>query len=144
MASRNGTHTVFVYGTLKHGYGNHRAFLQDSEFVGKGVTVRPFLMKTTTGFPVVFETNQQGHPVSGELYEVNNDTLRGLDSLEGHPNWYRREEILVDVENTGIQQSAWMYIGQPHGFASRNLPDVTPTNGVYDWSRDSVTATGRD
>lgn len=137
MASRNGTHTVFVYGTLKQGHGNHRAFLSDSEFIGKGVTVQPFKMKTTTGFPVVLalNENEQGYPVSGELYEVNDKTLRGLDGLEGHPNWYRREEVLVDIGDTGIQQSAWMYIGQPHGFATRNLPDVIPTNGVYDWSR---------
>jgi gamma-glutamylcyclotransferase (GGCT)/AIG2-like uncharacterized protein YtfP len=129
---------VFVYGTLKHGYGNHRALLSgdDSTFIGKGTTVHPFRMKTTTGFPVVMHRGEQNnHPVAGELYEVTASVLRNLDRLEGHPRWYRREEVLVDIENTGVQQSAWMYIATD-GFDTTNLPDVPVTDGVYNWSRD--------
>lgn len=34
--------------------------------------------------------------VHGEVYVVNAETLRELDKLEGHPDFYRREWIVLD------------------------------------------------
>lgn len=129
---------VFVYGTLKHGFGNHRALLRDATFVGKGTTILPFVMRSNGGFPVVLrhraDESEIAHNISGEIYEVNDRTLAQLDGLEGHPNWYEREEVTVDVADTGVQQSCWMYIGthfrQPHA-----LP-LCPVDasGAYVWN----------
>jgi len=44
---------VFVYGTLKHGYGNHHV-LEGSRFVGKGCTVAMCCLYDA-GFPVLRE-----------------------------------------------------------------------------------------
>lgn len=132
------THHVFVYGTLKLGYGNNR-LLHDGVFVGPGITVRPFQMRTTPGFPVVFDVNAEPlHNIAGEVYEVNDEILSRLDQLEGHPRWYRRQEVVVDIADTGVQQTCWMYVGTPAGWTNRDslrLCQVTPA-GAFHWERD--------
>lgn len=128
-------HFVFVYGTLKRPYGNNR-LLRSSVFVGTGTTVMPFWMRTTGGFPVVFRGQQaQGQPVGnieGEIYEVNSETLRSLDGLEGHPGWYVRDQVSVDVQDTGIQQSCWMYFGDH--WQNTALPVGLTSRGTYSWN----------
>ena len=41
----------------------------------------------------------------GEVYEVNDATLAQLDTLECHPDWYRRQ--LTDIEG---DEPAWIYL----------------------------------
>lgn len=121
---------VFVYGTLKQGFGNHRVIQAEAtQFVGNAVTVRPYNMKDG-GFPAVLDTNA-GHPIKGELYEVDDATLKRLDFLEGHPDLFERREISVDIENSGVHQTAWLYFGNVNYFNNRQ--DVQPENGVLDW-----------
>ena len=38
-------------------------------------------------------------PVHGEVWEISPATLRQLDQLEGHPDWYRRESIQVQMNS---------------------------------------------
>lgn len=123
---------VFVYGTLKKGYGNNR-LLSGAIYVGKGETVEKFLMKTTTGFPVVLEKDKKAS-VFGEIYEINDAILETLDGLEGYPSMYGRKEVLVDIEGTGVQQTCWMYTGNPEFWGSRKLPEVGLNDvGLYNW-----------
>ena len=42
--------------------------------------------------------------VEGELYAVDDKELSSLDRLEGHPNYYKREEIET---SEGV---AWIYL----------------------------------
>lgn len=99
---------VFVYGTLKKGFSNHR-LLAGSEYLGTAQTVEKYAMYTT-GTPIVLK-DEAVSPIHGELYRVNEATLVALDSLEGHPDWYRREEIsiFVDGEQGRYQETAWLY-----------------------------------
>lgn len=127
-----GSHHVFVYGTLKTGFGNNR-LLSNGVFVGKAVTVLPFVMRNTGGFPVVFRDRSPSpsHNIEGEVYEVNDETLRRLDSLEGHPDWYVRDETNVDIQDTGVQQSCWIYFGDKWNNDAR---EMTPTRrNTYAW-----------
>ncbi len=127
-----GEHTVFVYGTLKLGYGNNR-LLTASTFVGQGRTTQPYWMLATGGFPVVFD-DRHHHPVLGEIYECDERTLTRLDGLEGHPHWYRRKPTVVEIEDTGIHLTAWMYIGVPTAWNNRDrLIVVAPKQGAYQW-----------
>lgn len=128
-------HQVFVYGTLKLGYGNNQ-LLQGSTFVGQARTLKPFWMLSTGGFPVVFD-DKRIYPVSGELWEVTEQTLLRLDRLEGHPTWYCRKETLVDIADTGIHDTGWMYIGVPRAWPNREKLDKVGINseGQYAWSR---------
>jgi gamma-glutamylcyclotransferase (GGCT)/AIG2-like uncharacterized protein YtfP len=49
-------------------------------------------------------------PTVGELYSVNGPTFRRLDSLEGHPDLYRRSLVRVDCETPGAPRNAWVYL----------------------------------
>ena len=100
---------VFVYGTLKKGFSNHR-LLASSELLGKARTVKKYAMYST-GVPIVVK-EEAVSAIFGELYRVDEVTLTYLDSLEGHPDWYRREEVEVLVEDKGGGQhleKAWIY-----------------------------------
>jgi len=126
-------HMVFVYGTLKDGLSNNR-LLRSATFVGRGITVHPYTMFDTGGFPVVFQETAK-HNVFGEVYEIDDDTLHSLDRLEGHPSFYERREVTVDIDDTGIQQSCWMYFGNVKSWGRRaGLPEVpVQSNGAYNW-----------
>lgn len=127
---------VFVYGTLKSGHGNH-GYLRGATFVGTGVTTRPFFMCDTGGFPVVFDIEKR-HNVTGEVYEVTDEQLRAMDRLEGHPVMFHRTEVVVDVSDTGVQQTCWMYLGT-EDYWKRYIPSLDTmkpdTTGAYVWVR---------
>jgi len=102
---------VFVYGSLKKGFSNHR-LLSTSEFVSKG-TVHDAELYSLGGFPALVSG---GGSVEGELYEVSPETLRNLDMLEGHPNFYRRETRLVDCSMNGqLPCHVYIYQGEVSG-----------------------------
>lgn len=103
-------HLVFVYGTLKKGFSNHR-LLASSELLGAARTVNKYAMYTT-GVPIVVK-DESVSEIFGELYRVDEATLVYLDSLEGHPDWYRREMVdvlLLEDDREGQQaERAWIY-----------------------------------
>lgn len=81
-----------MYGTLRTDEGN-AGLLADSAFVGDALTEGRFTMIHLGGFPgVVAGGNTSIH---GELYDVDDRTLDRLDQLEGHPNFYKRQQIRV-------------------------------------------------
>lgn len=93
---------MFVYGTLKKGFGNHSYFLQDAEYIGEAETKPEFTMLHLGGFPGVVHVGNT--VIKGEVYEVNVKQLPPIDRLEGHPRFYERQ--VVDT----TQGSAWMYL----------------------------------
>lgn len=125
--------SVFVYGTLKDGKGN-AVLLRGADFVGRGMTIKPYTMFDTGGFPVVFQ-EQPNANVQGEVYDVSDEILARLDRLEGHPDFFERREIEVDIGDTGVYHTCWMYFGQHETWEQRipSLSLVVPHNGAYDW-----------
>ena len=94
---------VAVYGTLKKGRSNH-PLMRDSVLVSEE-TLSGFIMYSAGGFPVIYRNIS--HSIVVEVYEVEEDVLRlNLDPLEGHPSWYRREQVETSVG------TAWLYIMQ--------------------------------
>lgn len=87
---------IFVYGTLRRGETN-AALMTDARFVRVARSRPDFTLFALDGHPGL---GAGGHTaVVGEVYEVNDDVLRGLDALEGHPAWYVRSPItLADGE----------------------------------------------
>lgn len=77
---------LFVYGTLKQGFGNH-VLLKDSTLIGT-LELPGYSMHSFGWFPVI--TPSQRDSVVGELYEIDEDTLARCDRLEGHPSFYQR------------------------------------------------------
>jgi len=116
---------LFVYGTLKSGHYNNRLLLR-STLLGEGVTKDTYLLYNR-GFPVaVASQSAKALPVRGEVWEVDEDII-SIDRLEGHPNWYQRQEVKVDVN--GEELIAWMYL-QPNSLGDSLCNSL---NNVYYW-----------
>ncbi len=86
--------TVFVYGTLKRGYANYRRLMADAKFLGTATTAPLYRLHDVGPFPVMVASDR-GVAVAGELYEVDDLTLKELDCLEGHPRTYLRSAITL-------------------------------------------------
>ena len=104
---------LFVYGTLRRGFENHEAYLQDAQFLGRAVTKNKFAL-FLGDFPYLNKIPAVSSIV-GEIYRVDEQTLAHIDCLEGHPEEYHRELITVVTEQ-GTEYSAWTYFyPEPRG-----------------------------
>lgn len=99
---------VFVYGSLKKGFGNHRV-VENQKFVGEAKTsASNYAMISLGAFPAVCKY-EDGMKISGEIYKVNRTTMRNLDTLEGNGRLYTREKHEF-VLRDGSPIGAWIYI----------------------------------
>jgi len=96
---------LFVYGTLKRGFGNHD-LLYRARFIGNAVTKHKYALYES-GIPFVYPFEEVSQ-IKGEVYEVDRETLECIDALEGHPFWYRRQQVPVILES-GREVTAWIY-----------------------------------
>lgn len=91
---------VFVYGTLKQGGALHGHMIA-SKFLGEATTPPKYGLINTGWFPGLVEGN---HPVSGELYKVDETTLAHLDAVEGVPHLFSRDVItVIDQDNQEVE-----------------------------------------
>ena len=84
--------TVFVYGSLKRGEGNHW-LLREDYYVRKAITRREFDLYDLGGFPAAVAGGNNA--IVGEIYDISNKTLINLDILESHPDFYKREIVTL-------------------------------------------------
>lgn len=109
---------VFIYGTLKKGFYFHEKYLGGDKSKSHG--------KAVTGLDVALYVDGMPHmihektdkPTKGELYEINDEVLKSLDELEGHPVVYKRELIDI-VDENGEKMLAWAYL-RPTSFKGRS------------------------
>ena len=96
---------IFVYGTLKRGdliRGMHLFDPTKTEYIGKAVTTDSmFNMVDLGSFPGVILNGE--YNVTGEVYDVDDETLESLDAIEGYPEFYNK----VPTETS--QGKAMMY-----------------------------------
>lgn len=125
---------IAVYGTLKKGYGNHKWYLEDSKFLGKGTTKDRYPL-VVDGLPYLIDEKGKGHNVNVEVYKVNDKTFAQLDRLEGHPTWYCRRQIPILVNGKTV--ICWVYFnismtatGKTWHKSFKNQP-YTPPKSVY-------------
>lgn len=111
--------SVAVYGTLKSGHGNHR-LLEDSYCLGDGYTASAYPL-VIDGLPYVIDRIGVGKRVRVEAYRVDEATLARLDGLEGHPDWYQRKQIQIQLVKGGTI-TAWVYM----------IPDNKSTTHMHD------------
>lgn len=102
---------VAVYGTLKKGYSNYHRLLRTSNHIASGVTANkyPLVIK---GLPYLIEEQGKGYNVEVDIFSVSDNTLRDLDSLEGHPNFYERKK--TDILAKGKRYTCWLYFNRTH------------------------------
>ncbi|GFO30363.1 gamma-glutamylaminecyclotransferase [Plakobranchus ocellatus] len=109
VMSSNGTHIVFVYGTLKTKQRNHDIMTNpetgSSKYLGVADTVLKYPMIVYAELSVPFLLLLQGHGeyVEGELYEVDDAKLRSLDELEDHPNFYQRLPVQIKIRTENLE-----------------------------------------
>lgn len=95
---------VFVYGTLKRGGAWHH-LLKHAEYLGTAVTAHRYPM-VIEGIPYLLD-QPFGRAIHGEVYAADYETMRALDALEQHPNWYNRR--LKEVVLNGERAQAYIY-----------------------------------
>lgn len=106
------TFKVFVYGTLKRGFDNHR-ILEKSKFISKAKTLHPYPMICKyPSFPYLIDAEGDGFCVEGEVYEVAEQTMLRLDELEGYPEHYTRREIKAVLEDTTVVKATAYFLAE--------------------------------
>ena len=98
---------VAVYGTLKKGFSNYHAYLTNSKHLGSGVTKQKYPL-VVNGLPYLLPQVGVGHNVKVDVFKVSDLTFKKLDSLEGHPRWYKREEIEINMDGKP-NLTCWVY-----------------------------------
>lgn len=98
---------VFVYGTLLKGKRNHH-ILSNSKFIGKG-TISGYFMFNLGTYPGI-QKSKHDSKVIGEVYEVDETTMKVLDELEEVGYLYNKELIDVNLENKTIKAYVYEYI----------------------------------
>ena|SRR5581483_7546351 len=94
---------VFVYGTLKRGFNNHRRFLSEGKFLGTAETEPLYRLYDCGPYPCMVADEKNGVSVRGELFEINDKILQGLDYLEGVPHLYQRFPLKIKGESRKVQ-----------------------------------------
>ena len=128
---------VFVYGTLKRGYGNNY-LLNDAYFVSKAVTTQKWRM-FDAGFPVLRDRDRdQPHLnafATGEVYHFKDVAiLQRLDRLEGEGRMYHRTLINVQLEEYNAKIKVFAYLGDKNFWAHKTKQHLLPLqNDRYVW-----------
>lgn len=130
---------IFVYGTLKKGYGNH-GVLGRSKYINEALTNSREFTMFDGGFPYVSDsfTDKNTGSILGELYEVDNEqTLANLDRLEGVPTLYIKREVDVTTLD-GNTYKATMYVasrGTNERLKDRTEIEPKGRSKILEWTR---------
>lgn len=134
---------VFVYGTLKNGYGNNR-LLRESTFVREAIV--DGFEAYQVGFPVAMP--KEGYALRGEIWDIGDPetdsvarfTLGSLDGLESYDK--DNEEYSMYLRRPQVTRcgaSVQMYVGNPKdwsGYLKEDRMCHLDEEKVYTWSRD--------
>ena len=147
---------LFVYGTLKSGYTNYTRYLLPALKLGRAFKVgrattikryplilRPADRPPKTRGPILMQNHAEPesswHHIQGELYKVDDLTMRAMDILEGvhKTNQYFHEKIEVrllnseknDIKDEQIQCTCYFF---GTSGIDDSLLNVTPLLSCYD------------
>jgi gamma-glutamylcyclotransferase (GGCT)/AIG2-like uncharacterized protein YtfP len=114
--SQMNKHLVFVYGSLRRGCaGAMTTRFPDSKFVADAkVSGSLYDLGSYPGLLL----DESKSPVSGEVYEVDDETLRKLDDFEASSS-YRRKR--VDISLGRDKRACWVYEPDPEFYSLRAL-----------------------
>lgn len=107
---------IAVYGTLKQGGYNHD-YLENADFIGSNRTEPDYSLYNIGGLPAAVKGGSTALQI--EVYQVDQQDLKMIDLLEGHPTFYRRETI--QLQKIGAVE-IYLWQGQITG-AMRKMPD---------------------
>jgi len=124
-------HKVFVYGTLKRGYSNHRYHLNRATFLGTAFTMEKWTMiGEGAPFPYLLEQHDKlGYNVLGEVFHVSDAELYSLDRLEGYPHHYNKTTIDVVYKEDGSEDEVIVYYKESFNGSYAGLPIIDEWRG---------------
>ena len=122
---------VFVYGTLMDGLHNNYILKNGgAKLISKAITQHSFVMLASSynGIPFVVDVPtdcvtgstpqsiwlENATNINGEVWSCDDETLAMLDRLEGHPKWYKRQQIntYTNAHHWAFREEikAWCYL----------------------------------
>ncbi len=91
---------LFVYGSLKKGFDNHKFLEKSTKRLGKASTVGKFAMFEDSFGNYPYLIQKPISRVAGELYEIKRkELLDTIDEFEGAPDYYQRKKIKVKTHH---------------------------------------------
>jgi len=117
---------VIVYGTLKKG-GRLHGYMRDSKFIVDVVVTGYKMYDTKSGFPFIVRGDDEIDRIWGEKYEVDDETLRILDMVEGTGSGLFRRVDLKDVKSwSDKKDSTYIYVGDTSLEYGKKIYGVEP------------------
>lgn len=114
MVQMPASQLVFVYGSLKRGYGLH-TLLQSQVSCGNAITQQLYRLFDLGSYPGLIEW-PEGLAIRGEIYQVDTDCLVQLDEVEGvAERLYVRRRILLQTPFNAKEIHAWFWLGSVDG-----------------------------
>lgn len=109
-------HLVFVYGTLRRGGAGAMSIrFPDAKFIADAkVSGSLYDLGACPGL-LLDESNSS---VTGEVYEVDDETLNKLDDFEAS-SYYRRKQ--VEISLGAHRRACWIYEPDPEFYSRRTL-----------------------
>jgi gamma-glutamylcyclotransferase (GGCT)/AIG2-like uncharacterized protein YtfP len=112
---------LFVYGSLKKGFDNHKLLQKYAKRVGKASTVGKFAMYEDSFGNYPYLVKEPITKVIGELYEIKRkELLDKIDEFEGAPEYYQRKKIKVKTHK-GVNL-AFVYIREDEEIPKEQEP----------------------
>jgi len=97
---------LLVYGTLRKAGYNHEYFLADAVFSQK-LIVSGVKLYEINMLPVAVLTNKNKNKLYAELYYIDKDNLKFIDTLE---QGYKKVKISLAIRGYKSKQTAIMYV----------------------------------
>src|SRR5436309_9363098 len=97
--------TLFLYGSLKRGYSNHR-LVADQEYLGKAVTEPRYRVIELGQYGGLIRDDAAGLAVKGELWAVSRRRLLELDEFETGEGLWARGPVAVPGRD-GVEAYFW-------------------------------------
>jgi gamma-glutamylcyclotransferase (GGCT)/AIG2-like uncharacterized protein YtfP len=73
----------------------HRV-LAEQRFLGEARTHPHYALYDLGAYPGLVPSESEGRAIHGELYEIDDGLIARLDRIEGAPNLFRLEPILIE------------------------------------------------
>lgn len=107
---------VFVYGTLMRAGANHNVLQRlGCTFLGEATTLEPRTLVDLGPYPALLPLRDGAPPpttrIEGEVWEIDDRSLRELDAFEGYPELYTRERVALRVAGPEAREvDAFVYV----------------------------------
>jgi gamma-glutamylcyclotransferase (GGCT)/AIG2-like uncharacterized protein YtfP len=107
---------LFVYGKLRSGgaLGMDRHFPGSKSAGDATVNGRLYDLGDYPGLVL----DDAGSPTRGEVYEIDEETLRKLDEVEAAADYYRK---LTEATLSNQKRTCWIYLPDPERCAGREI-----------------------